>query len=42
MLLMGAAGSHLRSLLQKPGLRRLSGALVILFAVYLLLSLFRH
>ncbi len=42
MLLMGAAGSHLRSLLQQPWVRRLSGVLVISFAGYLILSIFMH
>ena len=42
MLLMGAAGSHLRGLLQQLWLRRLSGLLVISFAGYLVASIFMH
>jgi len=40
MLLMGAAGSHLRSLLQQRWIRKLSGALVISFSGYLFITIF--
>ncbi len=42
MLIMGALGVRLQTLLQQIWLRRLSGALVIGFACYMAFSLLRH